>query len=152
MGYSLAQAAKAVGKTRQALQYSIKNGIISANKNALGYWEIDPAELHRVYPLASKQVAEAGRDFQPLAPSLHIENKALQAKLETMQELCRSLEDETEDLKQQRDDWKEQARAWQEQASRARPAPGPKLKAEEQQNEPIQPRSLWAYFFPWVRT
>jgi len=50
MPYSLTQAAQAAGRTRQAIQQAIKKGHISATKNQFGEWEIEPAELHRVYP------------------------------------------------------------------------------------------------------
>lgn len=51
--YSLKQAADAVGRGKPALLKAIKAGRISAHKNENGEWRIDPAELHRVYPLNS---------------------------------------------------------------------------------------------------
>lgn len=48
--YSLSGAAEATGLTRQGILAAIRRGTISAHKNALGQWAIDPAELHRVYP------------------------------------------------------------------------------------------------------
>ena len=55
MKYSLADAAKAVGKNKTTIQRAIKNGRISAAKSDLGAYEIDPAELHRVFPHATAQ-------------------------------------------------------------------------------------------------
>jgi hypothetical protein len=49
MPYTLGQAAKAVGRTKATLQEAIKKGRISARKDDLGRYQIDPAELHRVY-------------------------------------------------------------------------------------------------------
>lgn len=50
---SVRQAAAHVGKSKQALLKAIKQGKISAAKDAQSQWRIDPAELFRVYrPLA----------------------------------------------------------------------------------------------------
>jgi hypothetical protein len=49
--YSLKQAADAVGRGKPAILKAIKNGRISAQKDDNGQWQIDPAELHRVYPV-----------------------------------------------------------------------------------------------------
>src|SRR5271169_263430 len=50
MSYSLAQAAAATGLNKTTLLRSIKSGRLTGTKDALGQWQIDPAELHRVYP------------------------------------------------------------------------------------------------------
>jgi hypothetical protein len=49
MNYSLKQAAEATGKTKPTILRAIQKGKISAKKDEHGEWEIDPAELHRVY-------------------------------------------------------------------------------------------------------
>lgn len=51
MGYTLGQAAKAVGRSKPTIQRSIKSGRLSATLKDDGSYEIDPAELHRVYPV-----------------------------------------------------------------------------------------------------
>jgi chromosome segregation ATPase len=50
MKYSLSEAAKATGKNKTTIQRAIKNGKISAIKGDAGSYEIDPSELHRVFP------------------------------------------------------------------------------------------------------
>jgi excisionase family DNA binding protein len=50
MTYSVKQAAEATGKTKPTILRAIQKGKISAKKDEHGEWEIDPAELHRVYP------------------------------------------------------------------------------------------------------
>jgi len=50
MGYTLGQAAKAVGMSKTSILRSIKAGRISAGRDELGQWAIEPCELHRVYP------------------------------------------------------------------------------------------------------
>ena len=54
MPYSLKEAADATGKTKPTILRAIQGGKISAKKDDHGEWEIDPAELHRVYPLAAE--------------------------------------------------------------------------------------------------
>jgi hypothetical protein len=50
MAYTLGEAARATGKSKPTLARAIKNGMISAARRENGSYEIDPAELHRVYP------------------------------------------------------------------------------------------------------
>ena len=49
MYYSVKQAAEATGKTKPTILRAIQKGKISAQKDEHGEWQIDPAELHRVY-------------------------------------------------------------------------------------------------------
>jgi len=49
MPYTLKQAAGATGKSKPTILRAIQTGKISARKDVNGEWEIDPAELHRVY-------------------------------------------------------------------------------------------------------
>ncbi len=64
MYFSLTQAAEATGKGRMTIQRAIKNGRISANKNDAGAYEIDPAELHRVFPPSSREPSQETRKGQ----------------------------------------------------------------------------------------
>jgi hypothetical protein len=50
MPYSLKQAAAASGKSKPTILRAIQGGKISAEKDQQGEWQIEPAELHRVYP------------------------------------------------------------------------------------------------------
>lgn len=58
MKYTLSQAATATGKNKATVQRAIKGGKISASKNSSGAYEIDPSELHRVFPPATQHVAQ----------------------------------------------------------------------------------------------
>ena len=49
MYYSVKQAAEATGKAKPTILRAIQKGKISAKKDEHGEWEIDPAELHRIY-------------------------------------------------------------------------------------------------------
>jgi excisionase family DNA binding protein len=62
MAYTLAQAAEATGKSRSTIFRAIQNGKISATRDDMTQgWLIEPAELHRVYPV----VAPDTDDDQP---------------------------------------------------------------------------------------
>ena len=58
MKYTLSQAADATGKNKATIQRAIKSGKISAPKNSSGAYEIDPAELHRVFDATPKRTAQ----------------------------------------------------------------------------------------------
>lgn len=55
MKYSLSEAAKTTGKNKSTIQRAIKSGKISASKGDSGAYEIDPSELHRVFPPSAAQ-------------------------------------------------------------------------------------------------
>jgi hypothetical protein len=48
--YTIATAAAAVGRNKTAIVRAIKNKRISVAKDENGELQIDPAELHRIYP------------------------------------------------------------------------------------------------------
>lgn len=50
MYLSLVQAAKESGKSKSVIHNALKNGRLSGKKNDKGNWQIDPAELFRVFP------------------------------------------------------------------------------------------------------
>ena len=51
MSYTLGEAARATGRNKSTILRAIKAGVLSATRDpADGGWQIEPAELHRVYP------------------------------------------------------------------------------------------------------
>jgi hypothetical protein len=65
--YTIATAAAAVGRNKTAILRAIKTGKISAAEDENGDVQIDPAELHRVYPpLRSASMRESD-----MPPRLH---------------------------------------------------------------------------------
>lgn len=64
MRHTLGTAAKATGKAKSTILRAIKSGTISANKMDDGSYEIDPAELHRVFRPSIAQPAPSN-DTQP---------------------------------------------------------------------------------------
>ena len=62
--YTIATAAAAVGRNKTAILRAIDAGKISAVKDDTGEWQIDPAELHRIYP-PLRSASMRGKDLQP---------------------------------------------------------------------------------------
>jgi len=100
--YTLKEGAEACGKGKTALLKAIQKGRISASKNAFGEWEIDPAELHRVYPPVPKaavnsSVNESESERQAAASSavelavMTEKIASLEAQLEREREFSREL-------------------------------------------------------------
>jgi hypothetical protein len=61
--YTIATAAAAVGRNKTAILRAIESGRVSAAKDENGEWQIDPAELHRVYP-PLRSASMPGNDMQ----------------------------------------------------------------------------------------
>ena len=119
MSYTLGQAAKATGKSKSVIQNAIKKGHISASRDALNQWSIDPAELHRVYPVAVLSTHEKN-DLAHSETSKIIE---LEGRLKALQGLL-------EEVKHGRDKAEENAAAWQAQAEAIKLLVAP-LKADK---------------------
>ena len=89
MKYTAGEAATATGLNTATITRAIKKGRISATKSDTGAWQIDPAELHRVFPpLAGKPLLQ---DEMQGDASLNQEqsksaHNALQGEIETMRE------------------------------------------------------------------
>jgi hypothetical protein len=65
MSYTLGQAARATGKTKPTIARAIKIGRLSASRADDGSYLIDPAELHRVYPVAGNANGQTQRSDTP---------------------------------------------------------------------------------------
>jgi cell division protein FtsB len=105
--YTLGQAAKATGRSKAGLLDAIRGGRISASRNDKNQWQIDPAELHRVYPVA---VQPEVKDEREQTPENTVEHRLLEEKLVYLERTVVSLERERDDLRTDRDQWREQAR------------------------------------------
>lgn len=107
--YTLGEAATATGMSKAALSKAIKQGRISARRKEGrndGALEIDPAELHRVYPPVDTKppTSEHERIQETLS-----ENARLQAKVDALGELLEQVKAERDDLRKDRDHWRQQA-------------------------------------------
>ena len=102
--YTLGQAAKATGKQKSTILEAIRNGRISATKNDLGRYQIDPAELHRVYP----PIVQTEREETQTNP---YKTELLEEKIKFLERELARLERQEADLREDRDHWRKQATA-----------------------------------------
>jgi len=145
--YTLGTASKAVGKSKSTVLAAINSGKISASKDAHGQWQIDPAELHRLYAPIRSEEYPTERDKIPVSEEVEHGSDSFVFELkERIAVLARSLVDARAD----RDEWRAEARAWQAQAEDL------KVMAMQLQQqlalppgeEPGQrPRGFWARMF-----
>ena len=99
MELTITEAARAVGRSKQALSQAIHKGRLSAKKDALGVWRVDTNELARVYPPAGKVDAnDGGKELSEL--------RARVAALAALHDADREM---IAELRQTRDAWKAQA-------------------------------------------
>lgn len=121
MVYTLGDAAKATGKSKATISKAIKSGRISAIKDETGTFQIDPAELHRVYPPTvsgeQKETPEKTPDGKETSGLV----RELQARLEAANERLADKDGIISDLREDRDKWRQQATAL---LTDSRPRPG----------------------------
>jgi hypothetical protein len=123
MGYTLGQAARAVGMSKTSIFRSIKAGRISGTKDEFGQWCIEPCEPQRVYAA--------------LTDVTHSDSAADQAVTGDDTDLKTMLDD----MRIQRDDRRAQRDAWQRQAEISQ-------RALTDQREKSAPLSWWK----WLRS
>lgn len=127
--YTAGQAAKASGVATATITRALKSGKISGKKDENGSWEIDPAELHRVFPPVSRKDHEN--------PSMK-QSERLHEIPERAGEV-RGLEREVQMLRDALNDAREDRDKWRDMAERLSLAPPPP--------QVEQHRSWW----PWNR-
>jgi hypothetical protein len=66
---TLNQAAKAAKKAKSTLLEAINSGRLSATRNDLQQWQIEPSELFRVYPAERFATEQENRDRPPREPA-----------------------------------------------------------------------------------
>ena len=146
MSYNLATAAAATGLNKSTILRAIKSGRISATKSELGEWQIEPAELHRIYPPVAPTTE------QPVA-SQHdaaVKVAGLEAQVAALREVAELLRAQRDDAMSQRDKWEAQAsrlalsKPVQEQAQpQVHQAEQPFGPPVQQAPHPRRPRWWW---------
>jgi hypothetical protein len=130
---TLPQAAKATGKDRTTLFRAIKAGKLSASKNHAGDYQVDVAELIRVYgPLKGATLRNDASQAAPqpgtTAETIN-DNNGLLREAEFLRAQVASLEADKADLRVDRDKWRqayEDKSAEVKQLTDQRPAGGGK--------------------------
>ena len=104
---TLGQAAKATGKQKSTILDAIRAGRLSAGRNDLQQWQIDPAELFRVYPAQPNAERQETPEQQAEHPAIFAQ--MLGKEREERERERRQLENQIDDLKADRDRWQQQA-------------------------------------------
>jgi hypothetical protein len=102
---SLSEAAKSVGVAKSTIWRSIKCGRISASRTVTGTYQVDAAELFRVFPA----IEVNGAVKQVATPRERPETAALEAQLTALKDIGCLLREQLEDLRKDRDAWRGQA-------------------------------------------
>jgi hypothetical protein len=116
--YTLGTAANACGVNKSTVLRAIKAGKISASRNEHGEWQIDPAEMHRVYPpVPATDTKQQGEQRHAPVPVR-----------DRTDELVAQLREQLADMRNERDRARVDADVWRaafekELAQRALPAP-----------------------------
>ena len=96
---TLNQAAKAATKSKSAVLEAIRSGRLSAIRNDLNQWQIDPAELFRVYPVERPETEQQNNKQNTDQPQ---QNALLMEKIG-------HLEKQLQTAEKDRDQWQQQA-------------------------------------------
>lgn len=154
MGFTASEAAKEVGKSLPTITKAIQSGKLSANGPKGGPYNIEPAELFRVWPRVAGKVEETPKVRQEETPGnpnrLQGEVDLLQEKLRSAQALNERLSDEVGDLRARLDAEAEERRRLTalltHQADKSAPASAPEPASQAPvQLQPQLPRqrSWW---------
>jgi septal ring factor EnvC (AmiA/AmiB activator) len=98
MAWSMKQAADATGRTKPTILRAIQTGKISAKKTEMGEWEIEPAELHRVYPSVAQGVTSTATPDAQAPVELLLLRQELAAQAERLTALHEERERERRQL------------------------------------------------------
>lgn len=125
MKFSLRTAAQHTGTSKSTILRAIKSGRLSATRLEDGGYEIDGAELERVYPTHQAQRStERGADHgAPGDDTLRTADAtaALAAEISGLREILRRADATADELRQDRDRWRSMAESQQRLIADQRP-------------------------------
>jgi hypothetical protein len=99
--YTLGKAARATGKSKTTLHRAITSGKLSAIRNTDGEYEIDPAELMRVFEIVTPEPQKR----HDMERSVTVdETPVLRAEIEGLKQQLALLKDERDDLRRRLDE------------------------------------------------
>ncbi len=99
MMLTLGKAALETGKTKTTIAHAIKRGRLSANIDDKGQYQIDPAELFRVYPPIPSKLDTETVDS---TATIHRELELVREQLEREREINRRLFDQLDNANDER--------------------------------------------------
>lgn len=99
---TLGQAAKDTGLSKTAIARAIKSGRLSANRTEQGEYQIDPAELFRVYPVTGNRYTSPEPSVTPTVTA-GLPGESPGVTEPWLRELLRQVEGERDDLRRRLD-------------------------------------------------
>jgi hypothetical protein len=104
MAYTVAQAARTIGKSKATVLRAIAAGKVSAARDAAtGAFFLDPAEVHRLWPWATGEAAVPMHEAMYAAPAEATRSDVLQAELAASQARFTDAQDQIADLRRRLD-------------------------------------------------
>jgi len=104
---TLNQAAREAGKSKATILDAIRGGRLSAPKDELGRYQIDPAELFRVWPPTSSLPDDETTTDRPIPPTDHLpattEAALLRQQVQFLERIIHGVERERDDLRNERE-------------------------------------------------
>ena len=122
MKLTLNQAAKESGRAKSTLMDAINSGRLSAPKDDKGRYQIDPAELFRVFEKTTPNEQSEPKPNTLSEQENRIEIARLQAELEAEKRLNESMTEQVADLRRRLDQEGEERRALTLRLTDQRPA------------------------------
>lgn len=145
MKYSAAQAGKAVGRSTATITRAIDKGRLSAVKDDNGAWQIDPAELHRVFDMKKPENPSMQSDEKPSnGGALRADLEILAEKLRSSEALNERLADEVADLRGRLDAEGAERRKLTAILTDQRPAPIPAPETPRANAPAARGRGWWS--------
>ena len=112
---TLNKAAKEAGAAKSTILDALNSGRMSAAKNDKGHWQIDPAELFRVFPRTGSEGQEEPKPTPAKEPEKPSQNNGLEVEVKMLREQIDRLDMERE---RERLQLNEQIEVLKEQAER----------------------------------
>jgi hypothetical protein len=111
--FTLNQAAKACNKSKSTLLVAIRNGRLSAKRDDKNQWQIDPAELFRVYDSRTPELVVEHQTEHLIDHVIEHQNTdlidALRVQIEQLTNQVKREQDNADNWKVQSDNWQHQA-------------------------------------------
>ncbi len=124
MKFTLRTAAIHTNTSKSTILRAIKSGRLSATRLEDGSYEIDPAELERVYPAERMKQRDAHvmeHHAPPAEAPAPPATAALEAQIEGLREIVRRADAVADELRQDRDKWRQMAETQQRLIEDQRP-------------------------------
>ena len=109
MKLTLGQAAKESGKSKATISKAIKSGKLSVSAQTSAGYEIDPAELFRVFPKETAQPLTVNDQKPQESTARNGDVKALEREIEMLREMLAKSEETVERERANTDEWRKQA-------------------------------------------